>query len=48
MFMRLKKVGNSLGIIFDKAYLKEAHLKPGDSVSLEMNGGSPLSPLLSS
>jgi antitoxin component of MazEF toxin-antitoxin module len=39
MIKTITKVGNSQGIIFDAALMELAHLRPGDSVNLEVHEG---------
>lgn len=39
MIKTLTKVGNSHGIIFDTALLELAHLKPGDTLNVELHAG---------
>jgi antitoxin component of MazEF toxin-antitoxin module len=39
MVKTITKVGNSQGIIFDSALMELAHLKPGDTLNVEVHGG---------
>jgi putative addiction module antidote len=37
---KIRKVGNSLGIILPKQLIEELHLKTGDKVSIERKGSN--------
>jgi antitoxin component of MazEF toxin-antitoxin module len=48
MIKKIRKVGNSHGIIFDSSLMKLAHLKAGDELNVEVHAGGTitLAPLL--
>jgi putative addiction module antidote len=37
---KIRKIGNSLGVILPKQLIKELHLKTGDKVSIERKGSN--------
>jgi putative addiction module antidote len=37
---KIRKIGNSLGVILPKQLIKELHLKAGDKVSIERKGSN--------
>ena len=37
---KIRKVGNSLGVILPKQLIEELHLKKGDKLSIERNGSN--------
>jgi antitoxin component of MazEF toxin-antitoxin module len=39
MVKTITKIGNSQGLMFDAALMDLAHLKPGDSVNVEVHEG---------
>lgn len=40
MESKIRKVGNSLGVILPKQLIEELHLKTGDKISIERKGSS--------
>ncbi|MCC5925501.1 MAG: AbrB/MazE/SpoVT family DNA-binding domain-containing protein [Bacteroidetes bacterium] len=40
MEAKIRKVGNSLGVILPKQMIEELHLKPGDKLRIERKGGN--------
>jgi antitoxin component of MazEF toxin-antitoxin module len=34
--LRVRKVGNSLGVVFPRKYVAEKNLRPGDNVTLDL------------
>lgn len=46
MEAKIRKVGNSLGVILPKKFVEDLHLKKGDRLSIESeNGNIKLSPI---
>ena len=40
MEAKIRKIGNSMGVILPKQLIRELHLKTGDKVSIELRGST--------